>query len=87
MKKYKVTEEFMNELIKWFYDNYLDLNTKFSYSFIDGNDINRLPDVVVIWWAYPDEPTERNNRLIAIIQWLNCEDVFEVVEIEEGNVD
>lgn len=34
--------------------------------------------VVKCWQTRPTNLSERNNRLIAIIQWLNGEDVFEV---------
>lgn len=77
--KYKVTQEFMNELIKWRDDERLNINTKgIGGSFLDIQHIEKLPDVVDIWWTVPDNKIENNNRLIAIIQWLNGEDVFEV---------
>ena len=46
--------------------------------FIDIDDLEGLPVVVNAWWGdeVPDE--ENNNRLIAIIRWVNGEDVFEV---------
>ena len=76
--KYKVTQEFMNELIEWRDD--FNLNTKAGdgYAFVDGHDFQNIPDVIDIWWTDPDNPTENNNRMIAIIKWLNGEDVFEV---------
>ena len=37
-----------------------------------------MNDVVNNWWADNEDPIECNNRLIAIIQWLSGEDVFEV---------
>lgn len=79
-KMYKVTQKFMNELIKWRNDNGLETKTRYMYEAVDGDDIQRIPDVVDIWWTDPDNSIERNNRLIAIIQWLNGEDVFEVEE-------
>lgn len=74
----KVTQEFIEELIKWRDDN--ELNTKGGaiYEFVDGDAIRNIPDIVENWWRHPDNPTERNNRLIAIIQWLNGEDVFKI---------
>lgn len=77
-KKYKVTQEFMDELIKWRDDNNLDTKTGLVDTFIDGRDINNVPNILDAWWTDPDNPIENNNRLIAIIQWLNGEDVFEV---------
>lgn len=79
-KMYKVTQEFMNELIKWRDDNSLETKTGYMYEAVDGDEIQRLPDLVDIWWTNPSNSIERNNRLIAIIQWLNGEDVFEVEE-------
>ena len=78
--KYKVTQEFMNELIEWRDDNGLETKTRYMYEAVDGDDIQRIPDIVDIWWTMPSDSIERNNRLIAIIQWLNGEDVFEVEE-------
>ena len=77
-KKYLVTQEFMGELIKW-RDNYvLDATLGSPLKFVDGNNINDFSYVVRSWWTDIDNPIENNNRLIAIIQWLNGEDVFEV---------
>lgn len=74
---YKVTREFMNELIKW--RDEMNLDTKQGTdTFVDGCDIQNMNDAVNNWWADNTDPIECNNRLIAIIQWLNGEDVFEV---------
>ena len=80
MKKYKVTQEFMNELIEWRDDNNFETETGLADTFIDGRDINNMPNILETWWTDVDNPIENNNRLIAIIQWLNGEDVFEVEE-------
>lgn len=77
-KKYKVTQDFVNELIKWRDDNSLETKTGYMYESVDGDEIQLLPDIVDIWWTASNNSIERNNRLIAIIQWLNGEDVFEV---------
>ena len=37
-----------------------------------------LKKVVLKWWLNDVSYTESNNRLIAIIRWVNGEDVFEV---------
>lgn len=79
-KMYKVTQEFMNELIKWRDKNDLDAKTGSAYEFVVGDNIQNIPYVIGIWWTDLDNPIENNNRLIAIIQWLNGEDVFEVEE-------
>lgn len=79
-KMYKVTQEFMNELIEWRDDKNLDAKKEFIDTFVDGHNIQNIPDVISDWWTEPANPIENNNRLIAIIQWLNGEDVFEVEE-------
>lgn len=77
-KMYKVTQEFMNELIEWRDDMNLDTKSEFIDTFVDGQDIQRMPGLVDAWWTDSYDSIENNNRLIAIIQWLNGADVFEV---------
>lgn len=79
-KMYKVTQEFMKELIKWRDDMSLDTKSDFIDTFVDGQDIQKMPGLVDAWWTDSYDSIENNNRLIAIIQWLNGEDVFEVEE-------
>lgn len=79
-KMYKVTQEFVNELIKWRDEMNLNAKDKDFNAFVNGNDIQYVPDAVYIWWRRIENSIEQNNRLIAIIQWLNGEDVFEVEE-------
>lgn len=79
-KMYKVTQEFMDELIKWRDENDLDAQTGSGYEFVVGENIQNIPYVIGIWWTDTDNPIENNNRLISIIQWLNGEDMFEVEE-------
>lgn len=76
--RYKVTQEFMNELIKWRDKNNLDFTSGYTNMFIAGYDIEKLPDIVDVWRTDADSSTENNNRLISILKWLNGEDVFEV---------
>ena len=77
-KMYKVTQEFMHELIEWRDDNSLDVQSDFIDTFVDGQEIGKIPGLVDAWWTDSYNSIENNNRLIAIIQWLNGEDVFEV---------
>ena len=77
-KKYKVTQNFINELKEWRDDFELDAQTGWPEMFVDGDSIRNFPEVVEYWWDDHDNPIECNNRLISIIQWLNGEDVFEV---------
>lgn len=79
-KMYKVTQGFMNELIEWRDEQDINAETGGLYAFVGGNNISKIPNVIENWWVDLDDPIENNNRLIAIIQWLNGEDVFEVEE-------
>lgn len=79
-KMYKVTQEFMNELIKWRDQRNLNALNGCFYATFRGQDLRALPHIISEWHLEDTEPIERNNRLIAIIQWLNGEDVFEVEE-------
>lgn len=79
-KMYKVTQEFMNELIEWRDQRHLDTVNGGFYATFRGQDFRALPHIVSEWHLEDAEPIERNNRLIAIVKWLNGEDVFEVEE-------
>ena len=72
-EKYVVSQEFMNELEDWKKRGNTDVY------FVGSYDLSMLPDYVKRWWNYPEiNNFECNNRLIAIIRWVNGEDVFEV---------
>ena len=72
-EKYVVSQEFMNELEEWKKRGNTDVY------FVGSYDISMLPDYVKRWWNYPEiNNFECNNRFIAIIRWVNGEDVFEV---------
>lgn len=77
-KKYKVTEEFMNELIDWRNYENIDTTSGRNYAYLCEDNLEEMPRVVDAWWLEDNNPIERNKRLISIIQWLNGEDVFEV---------
>lgn len=80
-KMYKVTQEFMNKLVEWRDKMDIDLNIKNPLTYVSGQDIDELPIEIDDWWNNENNnPLEANLRLIAIIQWLNGEDVFEVEE-------
>ena len=71
--KYVVSQEFMNELEEWKRRGNIDV------FFVGSYDISMLPDDIKRWWNYPEiNNLECNSRLIAIIRWVNGEDVFEV---------
>ena len=72
-EKYVVSQKFMNELEEWKKRGNTDVY------FVGSYDISMLPIDVIRWWDYPEiNNFECNNRLIAIIRWVNGEDVFEV---------
>ena len=72
-EKYVVSQVFMNELKDWKKRGNTDVY------FVGSYDISMLPIDVIRWWDCPEiNNFEQNNRLIAIIRWVNGEDVFEV---------
>ncbi|MHB9648370.1 hypothetical protein ACX9VS_03030 [Weissella paramesenteroides] len=72
-EKYVVSQEFMNELEEW------KKRGNTEVYFVGSYYLSMLPDYVKRWWNYPEiNNFECNNRLIAIIRWVNGEDVFEV---------
>ena len=77
-KKYKVTKEFMDKLVEWRGTKTLDATSGDRYNYVGASDLDALPKVVKRWWLEDKNPMERNNRLIAIISWLNGDEVFEV---------
>ena len=72
-EKYVVSQEFMDELEEW-------KNNLVSSKRIYPEDISELysENVIRHWWQGDGGGTDANNRLIAIIRWVNGEDVFEV---------
>lgn len=92
-KIYKVTQKFMDELIDWRSRKNIDAINGDCTSYLGQGDLV-LPCPIINWWLDDKNPIERNNRLIAIIQWLNGEDVFElekqnkfIVRSENTNTD
>ncbi|MGK4062837.1 hypothetical protein AB0Y39_02015 [Weissella paramesenteroides] len=74
-EKYVVSQEFMNVLEDG--KNNLTKYNEPGY-FIDWEVLQDLPTIVIAWWGDEVSNEESNNRLIAIIRWVNGEDVFEV---------
>lgn len=71
--KVKISKEVYDALVEWRDANYLD------HTHINGGDLLRLPTFILNFWLELGiSQNEANNRLIAIIRWLNGEDVFEV---------
>lgn len=75
MNKYKVTKEFMDKLVAWRDERSLDATSGSVFNTVGTQDLDNLPSVTQMWRL---DTMGRNNRTIAIIQWLNGEDVFEV---------
>ena len=72
--KYVVSQEFMNKLRDWKETLRLD-----NVLFIGRKALSNLPNLLDKWWRDGSVSVhESNNRLIAIIRWVNGEDVFEV---------
>lgn len=77
-EKYKVTREFMNALINWRDERDLDVARKPDGLYVNGIDMRNFTNAIDAWWLESTDMVEHNNRLIAIIKWLNGEDVFEI---------
>lgn len=75
MKKYKVTQEFMDALNEW------NNNHKYhsGVTLINEYTINELPEDVLDWlFNNFGNMAEKNKKFGAIINWINGEDVFEI---------
>lgn len=75
MKKYKVTQEFMDALKEW------NDSHKFTdeTTLINQHTLNEIPENVTEWiFEIRTNVAEGNRRLGAIINWINGEDVFKV---------
>lgn len=77
-KKYTVTQAFMNELVKWRDREDIDATNGGVYAYLGPIDVEEMPQVVSSWWTTDDDPIACNNRLVAIINWLNGDEVFEI---------
>ena len=72
MKKYRVTQEFMDGLIKW-----RDEYTKSVFG-VNAVSLTNMPEIVRSWRFEYNSSIETNKRFGAIINWINGEDVFEI---------
>ena len=71
MKKYKVTQEFMDELETW--KNMLEANVVSINEFFFDETIKNVEN----WRSEYVSQADRNQRFGAIVNWINGEDVFE----------
>ncbi|WAX18183.1 hypothetical protein WC29P3_00004 [Weissella phage WC29P3] len=75
MKKYKVTNQFMDVLNKW-NDNH---KCPDGTTMINQYTLNELPEDVTEWiFEIRTNAAEGNRRLGALINWINGEDIFEI---------
>ena len=73
-EKYVVSQKFIDGLEDWKEILRLD-----NVLFIGRKALSNLPNLLDKWWRDGSVSVhESNNRLIAIIRWVNGEDVFEV---------
>ena len=74
--KMKISKEVYDALMEWRDGN---KNNLVQILCIRGNNLSNIPDVVSNWWLHDTLSNfESNQRLIAIIRWVNGEDVFEI---------
>lgn len=73
MKKYKVTQEFMEALNKW----KEDFKNSDGIVSISDMTLERIPKIVDDWHFGGINWRDKNERFGAIINWINGEDVFE----------
>ena len=76
MDKMNISKEVYDALVEW--REYMALNQSPDV-FVNEYALSNLPKVIDDWWGdFRVDIKEANNRLIAIIRWVNGEDVFEV---------
>lgn len=74
MGKMKISKEVYDALVRWRNDTFSTWD-----SLVNLESLDELSELAKNWWT-DEEITDKkgNNRLIAIIRWVNSEDVFEV---------
>lgn len=71
--KIKISKEVYDALVGW------KLDAELNHLPVYTSNLTSLPVYVRNWWRYNKlKYNDKNNRLIAIIRWVNGEDVFEV---------
>lgn len=75
MKKYSIRQSIMYDLNNWKEEQHIDVD---NYTVVSWEDFKNEPGRVQNWRLNTGSAIEANNRLIAIIKWLNGEDVFVV---------
>ena len=73
MDKIKISKKLYDKLVEW------KVEYELSNYEIMGALLNGMPDIVDDWYRNDNLNVKQcNNRLIAIIRWVNGEDVFEI---------
>ena len=73
MKKYSVRQSIMHDLKNWKEEQRISVDND---AVVSWEDFKNLPDCVLNWQLNTGSAVEANNRLIAILEWLNGENVF-----------
>ena len=74
----KISKEVYDALVEWGKEhaNIIEIG---EFNLIDPHEVTYLDTIVGDWWLDSTiSNAESNNRLIAIIRWVNGEDVFEI---------
>lgn len=72
--KFKISKEVYDALVDWKHDTAPEKDF-----YITPFDFKEIPFVVKSWWlANNVDSIGNNNRIIAIIRWVNGEDIFEI---------
>lgn len=75
MKKYSIRQSIMYDLKNWKEEQHIDVDND---AVVSWGDFKNEPGRVQNWRLNTGSAIEANNRLIAIVKWLNGEDVFVV---------
>ena len=75
MNKYKITQALMQDLKVWQDERHIYAENNQTVSW---EDFKVLPTRIREWQLNTGSAFEANNRFIAIIKWLNGEDIFEI---------
>lgn len=73
MNRYSIRQSIMYDLKNWKEEQHIDVDND---AVVSWEDFQNEPGRVQNWRLNTGSAVEANNRLIAIIKWLNGEDVF-----------
>lgn len=75
--KMKISKEVYDALVEWKERGSVDACKYKDTGWVGSAELLSMPEIVETWWRQYNA-IENNNRLIAIIRWVNGEDVFEI---------